>query len=292
MMSTQLGTALLAVLIVVFLVLMTLSDSMRQSTLPSVLTNLSVPRHAQQNDEHQLFAGCSHIFLDVGSNRGTHVRKLFEPQKYPNAKYHALFDQGFGAQEWRRRPSAETGICAFGFEANPRWTSTLQKLEVAYARQGWRAKWFVPAAVSNKRGNVTMWLNDEGRSNDWGASAIVHSNKNAKGVSVPSVNLTDFMVQLNRSARSGYRLMKMDIESAEYIVLPPLVEKQLLCKHVLDMLTIEWHGAVRGKWPRNLKDDVKRNVRSADKCSSGPSTELKELDDESYVNDGMPLPGE
>jgi len=291
MMSTRLGIALLAVLAVALLALTTLSDSMRHATLPSVLEDLSFARHAQQNDEHQLFAGCSHIFLDVGSNRGTHVRKLFEPQKYPNAKYHALFDQGFGAQEWRRRPSAETGICAFGFEANPRWTSTLQQLEVSYARQGWRAKWFVPAAVSDKRGNVTFWLNDEGQSNDWGASAIVHGNKNAKGVSVPSVDLSDFLAQLNRTARSGYRLMKMDIESAEYNVLPPLVEKQLLCKYVLDMLTIEWHGA---SWAvaKKLKKDVKRNVRSSDKCSSGPSTEVKELDDESYVNDGVPLPGE
>ena len=36
--------------------------------------------------EHKLADGCYHVFLDVGSNIGMHVRFLLEPHKYPQAR--------------------------------------------------------------------------------------------------------------------------------------------------------------------------------------------------------------
>ena len=36
--------------------------------------------------KHKLADGCYHVFLDVGSNIGMHVRFLLEPHKYPKAK--------------------------------------------------------------------------------------------------------------------------------------------------------------------------------------------------------------
>ena len=38
------------------------------------------------DDHHKLADGCYHVFLDVGSNIGMHVRFLLEPHKYPQAK--------------------------------------------------------------------------------------------------------------------------------------------------------------------------------------------------------------
>merc|ERR1719440_507102 len=84
-----------------------------------------------------MLEGCSDIFMDVGANRGTHVRKLFEPEKYPDSPYLSIFNATFGSPEHRRKPSAETGICAFGFEANPRQVDNLKAIEKAYAKKGW-----------------------------------------------------------------------------------------------------------------------------------------------------------
>jgi FkbM family methyltransferase len=190
-------------------------------------------------EDPTLFEGCSKVFLDVGSNRGTHVRKLFEPEKYSGAPYLRMFDEGFG--EARSGPSSETGICTFAFEANPRWTSRLQEIEKAYAAKGWRAKWFAPTAVSDSSSNLTFYLNDQaGASSDWGAS-MVKEHEWSKAVQVPAIDLSGFMEELAAHASPGYRLMKMDIESAEFLVLPTFLDKNLLCKNVLDKLTIEWH---------------------------------------------------
>jgi len=246
-------------------------------------------QHALLEDP-KLFEGCTSIFLDVGSSRGTHVRKLFEPQKYTGAKYLHVFDNGFGPAERRARPSSESGICAFGFEANPKLTSRLQTIEAAYRAKGWRAKWFAPAAVSNATGNVKFWINHNESHSDWSASMMKFGH-DPTPVSVPALDLSKFMDELNQHASPGYRLRKMDIEAAEFAVLPHFLTKQLLCKNVLTDLTIEWHD-------RFLKNDASRKkakqleslVMSPQKCDSGPSTNVRAFDDESFVNDGMPLP--
>jgi len=40
--------------------------------------------------------GCYHVYLDVGSNIGVQIRKLFEPEKYPKGGIHSIFDKYFG----------------------------------------------------------------------------------------------------------------------------------------------------------------------------------------------------
>merc|ERR1719440_1717530 len=101
------------------------------------------------------------------------------------------------------------------------------------------------------------------------------------------------MEQLNKTAPAGYRLMKMDIESAEFFVLPQFLTKQLLCKNVVDSLTIEWHDRfLTSEASKQHAAQLKRQVNSPSKCTSGPSTKVLELDDESYLDDGMELPGQ
>lgn len=235
----------------------------------------------------QLFDGCAHVFIDVGSNRGTHIRKLFEPEKYPDASYLALFDEGFGSP--RSAPSSASGICAFGFEANPRWTSTLKNIQTSYLAKGWRVEWFVPAAVSNTTGNVSLWLNDGGNASDWGASVKGHTPE-AKPVMVPAVDLAYFMQVLNKHAAPGYRLMKMDIEGTEYMILPQFLEKKILCKRWLDKLTIEWHPRLLEQGEAEVGSILREQVNSSAKCGGLPATKVETLDDESYRDDGMALP--
>lgn len=241
-------------------------------------------------DDPKIFAGCSSIFLDVGSNRGTHVRKLFEPQKYPGCPYLHVFDQGFGAPATRTRPFSESGLCAFGFEANPRWAATLQDVERAYTAQGWRVKWFAPEAVSNTTGTLPFYKNDGGADSDW-AFSMRKLHANSQEVPVPEVDLSAFVQELHQNSPAGYRLMKMDIESAEFVVLPPFLSKQLLCKNVIDTITIEWHDRfLKSDASKSQAAELERQVNSPNKCSSGASTIVTPFDDESFRDDGMPLP--
>jgi len=165
-------------------------------------------RDAWDADPH-MFENCSKVFIDVGSNAGTHIRKLYEPEKYPEAKYSSVLDAAFGPVWFRGQMSSKTGICAFGFEANPRWQSRYHEIETAYAKKGWRAKWFAPMAVSNETGEATFWLNDDGANADWGASLVNRGTESS--VTVPEVDFANFIETLSKQALPGYKLMKMDI---------------------------------------------------------------------------------
>ena len=65
--------------------------------------------------------GCYHVFVDAGSNIGVQIRKLYEPQKYPGAKFNSFFKEAFGEHVAGRKD-----ICAIGFEPNPAHASTLK----------------------------------------------------------------------------------------------------------------------------------------------------------------------
>jgi hypothetical protein len=251
-------------------------------------------RHVDFEAHPEIFKGCTHVFIDAGSNRGTHIRKLFEPEKYPKSKYLKLFDKGFGTPDWRRRSSKETGICAFGFEANPRWAPTLASISEAYEKQGWRAKWFVPVFVSNNSMRTEkLWINDAGQNSDWGASGT-KTESTAVSTQVPDVDLSSFLDMLNRYVDvGGYRQMKMDIEGAEFTVLPLLLQKRMLCKSTLDVLTIEWHNHapfISDAAEMQRASSIKKDVEAHGKCTGSTDTHILTLDDESYLADGQPLP--
>ena len=40
--------------------------------------------------------GCYHVYLDLGTNTGVQIRKLFEPHKFPSADVLPIFDKYFG----------------------------------------------------------------------------------------------------------------------------------------------------------------------------------------------------
>ena len=45
-----------------------------------------------RNDNKNMLDGCYHVYLDVGSNIGVQIRKLFEPEKYADAHIHKIFN--------------------------------------------------------------------------------------------------------------------------------------------------------------------------------------------------------
>ena len=72
-------------------------------------------------EDQNVLDGCYHVYLDVGSNIGVQVRKLFEPHLYPKAKVQTIFDHFFGPIELRSE-----SVCAIGFEPNPNHTTYLK----------------------------------------------------------------------------------------------------------------------------------------------------------------------
>lgn len=75
------------------------------------------------------------MYLDVGTNLGVQIRKLYEPQLYPNAKVLALFDKYFPI-------GIRNSVCTFGFEPNPLHRSKLAQLSKRYNAQGWNVRIF------------------------------------------------------------------------------------------------------------------------------------------------------
>ena len=103
-----------------------------------------------------------------------------------------------------------------------------------------------------------------------------------------------------RFIRLYRNLIKMDVEGSEYEVLEQMLEKQLLCKTRIDTLTIEWHldklmDEYKVKFdPKTIQKghDIEQRLGKGDSCSEGEPTKVITLDDESFIEDGQPLPDE
>ena len=66
--------------------------------------------------------GCYHVYLDIGSNVGVQVRKLFQPELYPGSRVLKVFDETFGKPNERNYSE----ICTIGVEPNPQHTAKLK----------------------------------------------------------------------------------------------------------------------------------------------------------------------
>ena len=49
-----------------------------------------------RSEEENFLDGCRHVFLDMGTNTGVQIRKLYEPHLFPNASVLPIFDKFFG----------------------------------------------------------------------------------------------------------------------------------------------------------------------------------------------------
>ena len=243
-----------------------------------------------------------------------HSRFLFEPDKYPEAENaHKVFDGEFGDASARDNRD----LCAFAFESNPKHSSRHQALEEAYKLQGWRYH-YIAAAVSNAEGNITFYHNHDERKEEWGFGDhdLKKGGKAGIPVLVPTLRLSDWLmkevyerqlptdVYVQGSYANGPRVvMKMDIESQEYAVLPDMMFSGSLCRTV-NTIFGEYHPwaikydqdqstgrggltIAKGEGPQKIADFV-AFFHSFRYCEM--NTHFIELDDESYLHDGVPLP--
>jgi hypothetical protein len=102
------------------------------------------------------------VYIDVGTNLGVQIRKLYEPHHYVRAPMLPIFDRFFG-----KARASDPALCAFGFEPNPALTRGLTQLQANYRAQGWRVHLFTETAVGRADGRTTLNVPAETPSNPW-----------------------------------------------------------------------------------------------------------------------------
>lgn len=253
--------------------------------------------------EYSLESHCKFLYVDIGSNIGVQIRKLFEPASYPEAKVLPVFNEHFGTANARGKPSAESGICAIGLEANPQFEERLRTVEKHHRENGWNTKFFVPRIVSNDdNSNMTFYVDGRASKNHWGSStnkaqAQASSSKEGeiKAVSVSSIDISNFFKSTILREEKKKVIAKMDIEGSEYIVLPKMLEAGLLCAGKIDAMFLEWHklipqGYDQGLTTRKaLSANLKKQIAAAEHCAGAAPMQVLDIDDESYLTDGVPL---
>jgi len=259
---------------------------------------------------------CYHVFLDVGSNIGNHVRFLYEPQLYPKATVaRDFFEKTFGPQESR----ANGDVCVFSFEPNPDHYGRHEHLAKAYGSQGWR---YTPihAGVSHRAGgNITFYHTGD----DLGfTTKKSNCRRECRPEHVPIIRLADWIQQEVAGRRIPQPIgddtiqprvvMKMDVEFMEYEIIPDLMLSGVLCGTIHSMMG-EFHhdvGMIAYLWPMTYKRNTSESSGNNDvwllerKKAREISIEWLRMmdhnpncdtifsmkDDESYRNDGMDLP--
>mmetsp|Transcript_30549 Transcript_30549/g.76659 ORF Transcript_30549/g.76659 Transcript_30549/m.76659 type:complete len:315 (-) Transcript_30549:177-1121(-) len=248
----------------------------------------------------KLADGCRYIYLDIGSNIGVQVRKLFEPELYPAAYVHGFFNERFGPAEERKLPTEQSGICAFGFEPNRNHTARLQRLQECYRRKGWRVHFFTETAVTNVAADVLPFFSDGASEyEEWGTSILDPTHQSLQ-FNVTGVDLAQFIQDeiLPRDIPEGGRppvvFAKFDIEGSEFWVLPHLLLNSHLCAGHIDFATVEWHGVLFQQGGVRDWEFFQANIHrmmALDPENCTP-TQIVDLDDETYLHDESPFPAE
>lgn len=249
-----------------------------------------------------IWRDCSQgIYIDVGTNVGAQLRKLYDPWQFPLAQVLGLFNSTYGHNRSR--------VCALGIEANPVHTPYLQKLNAYFRSRGYQAIVLTETAASIKPGKATFHL-DHGSPVEWGASLSQGSwqGKSTNTSNTADVSLFDlpaFLADIVRPLvrEHDYRPvtmtkqrppvgMKLDVEGEEYALLPALVTSGALCD--LSMAYIELHpptmktpdGMLAGMNATDVEDVFAKMRRANPRCNVNYS----HLDDESYLHADTEVP--
>lgn len=236
----------------------------------------------------------SGVYVDVGTNVAVQIRKLYDPDKFPGAKIHPLFDAYFGRERSK--------VCSVGFEPNSAHVPYLESLNDHFQQRGLPGYVFTGVAASSHRGSMSFYTDARSPQDkhEWAASlAAWHRNESGPTITVQLVDLQNFMMDFviplvtAQRARSGKRVpivMKMDIEGAEFSVLPAMIVSGALCQ--IDLIYIEWHEYLRGRMPDKFnmtRDAMLEAFEAMRRMHPRCNVAFSALDDETYV-DGTAVP--
>jgi len=172
-----------------------------------------------------------HLFFEVGSNRGD-VLRAFYSGKIPkfSVNPHWTFPvSGYNASEWE----------VFAFEASPTHRVALEALEAAHPL----LHISIAAAWSDANSSIRLSIDDTKtgmRRAQWGSSVVRDWGQmggSSKTVDVPTVDFASFVART--VCPQDHVVVKMNIEGAEFAVVPHLIDKGLLC--LIDDLDFYWH---------------------------------------------------
>ena len=228
-----------------------------------------------QENQRNILDGCQHVYIDLGTNIGIQIRKLYEPHLYPRASILSVFKKTFG--------NRTNQVCSVGFEANPSHTDYLIEFENYCLRRNWRVKIFTSMAVSTRNGNVTFYtqLGNE-RNNQWGASLELASSNKRGYVTVPSIDIVSWYKNtvLTRKIPSNFDepriMMKHDLEQHDPTVLTDFIFGGVFC--TIDFI-----------YGEHLKKEFRESVAQIRQYSKLCKTKLVYMDDESYHNKRVPF---
>ena len=252
--------------------------------------------------------GCVNVFVDAGANIGVHTRFLFEPAKYPHSHFTKVFKRSFGS-------IASNGMapltCSLGFEPNPKHIKRHKALERAYKQMGWRYSFFPFALGVNTSEDLVFYENpraSRGAQSEYWAFSTKQLHADQSEVRVPSASFDTVLAQIGKRRLPGHAdhhprvLVKMDIEGSEFAVVPQVMMSGSLCR-VVDYISVEWHARfapLRLHSKQRLDLGTQRGATSVKSLlqaamadggrAAGCLTDVFEVDDESYLHDGMPLP--
>ena len=256
---------------------------------------------------------CKHVYLDVGSNIGVQIRKLYEPELYPGSSILKVFDEYFGSNITTRRRE----VCAMGFEPNPHHMERLTMLKARYNALGWRTDFMLEAA-GYRDGTAELFFDMVGKRNhsEWAAGLIRNKlnqgqqrwNTGRTGAhrKVHVFDLPQWMLKTldvwkqhwHKSAGDNPRasvVMKLDVEGAEYELLPHLFASGALC--LVNYVYAELHPHIvnftisdEQNWRHSFEANLTAMQKGARKQGRPCPVMMTELDDESYVQDGNPFP--
>ena len=197
---------------------------------------------------------CKHAYLDMGTNLGVQIRKLYEPEKYPGARAFPHYQRMFGPQPW-------CSVCTIGFEPNPRHADRLNSLEKSLREAGAPVHIF-KAAVGDGLGTLSFqaeggempWvrslhLNAAARAGVAAYETSTHASGKGGGAfaAVRTIDLARVVNRVHKNLKKqngGKRgdsriLMKLDVEGSEERVMLHLVRMQTAC--LIDRVMVEWH---------------------------------------------------
>ena len=178
-------------------------------------------------DGPPLFEGCTHSYLDMGTNEGRRFDILLEPEKRPRQGIYTFF----GKQSRRE-------LCVVGFEPNPSHAPKLSR-QMPFWRSKARVFHIFGAAISGKNAEAPFWSDGARKQREWGASLLNYNPKNMRGVQahpesrsnrshVQTISLDWFLrrhvIPAGSNAKAPTRMLaKMDIE-----VMPPRIPTRRL----------------------------------------------------------------
>ena len=269
-------------------------------------------------DQDNILDGCYHIHIDAGSNIGNSIRKIFEPEKYPDALLLPIYDKYFGTIENRRsKPLKYSGnmVCAVGFEPNPFHTLHLKKLETAYQKCGWNFKMMTRSGISHNK-SESRYNQEKYQDEDFNLSGgilspnlSVSKNKNqsnfiTKENKINLVQLSDFLknvvskrkLPMYDAASPPKLVIKMDIAGSEVGVIPDLIFNGGL--RYVNLLMVEWHARYERILTRRKAHSQLREIlrslsifdENMEDTGEKYSFRYTDLDDETYQHDKFDLP--